>query len=58
MVGDGENQIEELFEGYRYTDVIIHKNDGSTIENNTYVTIVGKANKYGSACVIDIHTIE
>lgn len=57
-VGDGENQIEELFDGYDYTDVIIHMNDGAIIGNNTYVTVTGKAKKYGPSCVIDIETIE
>ncbi len=56
--GSGVNAIEPLPEKFRDQDLRIHANDGSVVNPNTKLRLVGVAQKAGDSCELSVDVIE
>ena len=56
--GSGVNAMEPLPPKFRVQDLRIHANDGSVIDPNTKLRLIGTVQKAGGSCELSVHVIE
>ena len=56
--GSGVNAMEPLPPKFRAQDLRIHANDGSVVDPNTKLRLVGTVQKAGGSCELSVHAIE
>jgi len=56
--GSGVNAMEPLPQKFRAEDLRVHANDGSVVDPNTRLRIVGAVQKAGDSCELAVDVIE